>query len=165
MKNTKTMLMATVMMFGLAATVMAQPQERGKKGGQRGGDQGQDRMMRFIQAFPVMAALDADKNGTISAQEIAGASAALGKLDADGDGALSMEELRPRRPQGGPGKGGAGKGQGGPGKGGPGKGGAGKGKGGAGKGGGGKGKRGAGAGGGKGGSGGGQRPQRPAADE
>lgn len=148
MKNAKTMLMAIVMMFGLAATVMAQPQERGQKGGQPGGDQGRDRMMRFIQAFPVMAALDADKNGTISAQEIAGASAVLGKLDADGDGALSMEELRPRRSQGGPGKGGAGRG-----------------KGGAGKRGGGKGKRGAGGGKSKGGTGGGQRPRRPTADE
>lgn len=154
MKNTKTMLMATVMMLGLAATVMAQPQERGKKGGQRGGDQSsQDRMLRFMQALPVMAALDADKDGTISAAEIAGASAALGKLDANGDGELSLDELRPTRTQGGQGKGGQGKSKGGAG---------GKSKGGAG---GGKGKGGAGGKRGGGGEGGGQRPQRPEADE
>lgn len=55
---------------------------------------------------PLMEALDVDKNGEISAEEIAGASAALKKLDKDGDGKLSGEEVRPPRPTfGGPGGG------------------------------------------------------------
>lgn len=56
---------------------------------------------------PVMAALDADHDGTVSAQELAAAPKALRQLDQDGDGVLSAEELRPRfgrereRPAGG----------------------------------------------------------------
>jgi caffeoyl-CoA O-methyltransferase len=42
---------------------------------------------------PVMAALDADDDGTISAAEIQGAQAALKKLDRDNDGQLSREEI------------------------------------------------------------------------
>jgi len=44
---------------------------------------------------PVMLALDADGDGEVSAQEIAGATAALKKLDKDGDGELSRDEMRP----------------------------------------------------------------------
>jgi hypothetical protein len=45
----------------------------------------------------LMRVLDADKDGVLSAEEIANASAALLTLDQDGDGALSAEELRPPR--------------------------------------------------------------------
>jgi hypothetical protein len=48
---------------------------------------------------PLMIALDADKDGELSAEEIANASAALKKLDKNADGILNREELRP---QGGP---------------------------------------------------------------
>jgi predicted O-methyltransferase YrrM len=48
-----------------------------------------------------MAALDADGDGELSAQEIAGAVLALKKLDRNSDGRLSREELRPQF--GGPG--------------------------------------------------------------
>ena len=49
-----------------------------------------------------MAALDANHDGVIDADEIANASAALRKLDKNGDGKLTMDELRPPRRQGGP---------------------------------------------------------------
>lgn len=47
---------------------------------------------------PVVVALDADQDGILSAEEIAGATDALLALDGDGDGALGGEELRPPRP-------------------------------------------------------------------
>ncbi|MEK6398757.1 MAG: EF-hand domain-containing protein [Terriglobus sp.] len=46
---------------------------------------------------PVMIALDADKDGELSAEEIANAPVALKSLDKDGDGALSAGELRMRQ--------------------------------------------------------------------
>lgn len=52
---------------------------------------------------PAIAAIDADHDGVISAEEIKNASAALLKLDKNGDGQLTVEELRPARP--GPGHG------------------------------------------------------------
>jgi Ca2+-binding EF-hand superfamily protein len=45
-----------------------------------------------------MHALDTDKDGELSAEEIANAPAALKTLDKDGDGKLNREELRPPRP-------------------------------------------------------------------
>jgi EF hand len=50
---------------------------------------------------PIMAALDADGDGTISAKEIENASAALKALDKNGDGQLTAEEIRPQPPEGG----------------------------------------------------------------
>ena len=46
---------------------------------------------------PLMAALDANGDGTIDADEIANASAALKKLDKNGDGKLTPDEYRPAR--------------------------------------------------------------------
>jgi len=58
---------------------------------------------------PVIAALDADKDGTISAEEMEAAPEALKEVDVNGDGVLSPEELHPHGPppprkggQGGP---------------------------------------------------------------
>jgi len=51
--------------------------------------------------MPLMLALDTDRDGEISAEEIKNAVAALKKLDRNGDGRLSREELRPQF--GGPG--------------------------------------------------------------
>ncbi len=45
---------------------------------------------------PVMAALDADKDGELSAEEIENATAALKKLDKNDDGKLDRTELRPQ---------------------------------------------------------------------
>ena len=47
---------------------------------------------------PLMKALDADGDHTISAEEIAGASEALKKLDKNDDGKLTAEEVRPPHP-------------------------------------------------------------------
>jgi hypothetical protein len=49
----------------------------------------------MMQMMPLMAALDADQDGTLSATEIQNASKALLKLDKNGDGVLSQEELQP----------------------------------------------------------------------
>jgi phosphoglycolate phosphatase-like HAD superfamily hydrolase len=52
---------------------------------------------------PLMAALDTDKDGAISAAEIAAAATALKTLDKDGDGVISAEEMTPPRPAVSPG--------------------------------------------------------------
>ena len=49
---------------------------------------------------PLMAALDTDKDGVLSAEEIAAASENLKKLDKNGDGKIDRKELLPPRPQG-----------------------------------------------------------------
>ena len=49
---------------------------------------------------PVIAVLDANRDGVIDADEIANASKALKTLDKNGDGKLTQEELRPPRPEG-----------------------------------------------------------------
>jgi hypothetical protein len=54
-------------------------------------------------APPVIAVLDADKDGVLSQGELTGAAAALATLDKDGDGQLTPQELRPM-PQGGEGE-------------------------------------------------------------
>ena len=55
----------------------------------------------LLQRLPVIIALDEDKDGEISAEEIKMAEAALAKLDKDGDGKLIVDELRPSRTSGG----------------------------------------------------------------
>lgn len=74
-----------------------------RQGGQQGGDQGGERPHR--PAPPLLAALDANHDGVIDAQEIANAPAALKTLDKNKDGQLTMDELRPepRGDQQGPG--------------------------------------------------------------
>ena len=67
-----------------------------------------------------MVALDADKDGQISAKEIANAAAALKSLDKNKDGKLTQDEIRPDFGRGGrPGEAGRGR-PGQPGQGGPG---------------------------------------------
>jgi Ca2+-binding EF-hand superfamily protein len=46
----------------------------------------------YVRAFPLLAALDTDRDGLISAAEIANAPAVLRGLDANHDGKLSFEE-------------------------------------------------------------------------
>lgn len=47
---------------------------------------------------PIIAALDADHDGVISAEEIGNASKALLQLDKNNDGELTREELHPQGP-------------------------------------------------------------------
>ncbi|EIP98269.1 hypothetical protein OpiT1DRAFT_02722 [Opitutaceae bacterium TAV1] len=61
---------------------------------------------------PILALFDADKDGVLSAEEIANASAVLKALDKNGDGQLTADEF-PAPPPRGPGK--PGRGAGGPG--------------------------------------------------
>jgi len=49
---------------------------------------------------PLVEALDADRDGTISAEELKNATATLSALDKNHDGALSEEEYRPQRGRG-----------------------------------------------------------------
>ena len=48
-----------------------------------------------MRIMPVLAALDADSDGELSATEIENASKALHRLDKNGDGKLTFEEMRP----------------------------------------------------------------------
>jgi Ca2+-binding EF-hand superfamily protein len=63
-------------------------------GGGRRGEGGGDGPPSFMRLDPILAALDADSDGEISAAEIAAAPAALKKLDKNGDGQLSEDEVR-----------------------------------------------------------------------
>lgn len=101
MKNVILFSVGLSVMF-VAATAFAQDTPKGEGPGSRvpglrqqpGG--GRPEMAgAMAQRLPLMMALDADKDGSISASEIENASKALAKLDKDGDGALSPEEIRP----------------------------------------------------------------------
>jgi Ca2+-binding EF-hand superfamily protein len=59
----------------------------GRQGGRGGGP-------NFMRLDPILAALDTNSDGEISAAEIAAAPAALKKLDANGDGKLTEDEVR-----------------------------------------------------------------------
>jgi hypothetical protein len=77
-----------------AETLCAQSGPGPRRGGP-GGPGGPGGHGRF---HPVIRVLDADKDGEISAAEIANASAAIRTLDANSDGIVTAEELRPAHP-------------------------------------------------------------------
>ncbi len=116
--KTKTLLTLVAAVGVLSLTAFAQDAGGPPQGGPGGqGGQGGKRPMP-----PLISALDANHDGVIDADEIAGASAALKKLDKNGDGKLSREEFLGKPPMGGrPPMGGQGgsEGQGGPGNDGP----------------------------------------------
>ncbi|HEX3797245.1 MAG TPA: EF-hand domain-containing protein [Verrucomicrobiae bacterium] len=76
------------------------PQRPNRNGGPDVPPPGDDNHKRPLP--PIVAALDTNGDGIISADEIANAATSLLKLDKNGDGKLTMDELRPPRPQGGP---------------------------------------------------------------
>lgn len=73
--------------MAVSAALFGQEQEGGRRPGFGPGG-----MMRMN---PMVAALDADHDGVISAAELKAAPKALKALDKDGDGQLTQEELRP----------------------------------------------------------------------
>lgn len=66
--------------------------DRGERRGPEGG------MMKFM---PILAALDSNGDGVISAEEINNASVSLKKLDKNNDGQLTEDEIRPMGGRGG----------------------------------------------------------------
>lgn len=94
MKLHTTLLLSTLAFGASALVAIAQdaPPENEDRGG--------DRPRR--PAPPLVAALDANKDGEIDASEIAKASDALKSLDKNSDGKLTRDELRPARREGGP---------------------------------------------------------------
>ena len=87
--------------LGAATIVSAQttPTDGPRGGPRRGGPGGHGGPGRFN---PVVRVVDADKNGELSAAEIANAPASIRTLDANSDGTVSVEELRPARPANAP---------------------------------------------------------------
>ncbi len=88
----KTLLISLAL--GASAVLLhAQPEGGGRPPGGPGGPGGPEGGRRPVP--PLFAALDANKDGELSAEEIANAATALKALDKDGDGKISREELRP----------------------------------------------------------------------
>lgn len=83
-------------------------QAQATPGAGRGGREGARREgMSFMRIDPILAALDSDGDGVISASELGDASASLKKLDKNGDGQLTQDEVRMNMPgRGGRGAGG-----------------------------------------------------------
>ncbi|MEM8883136.1 MAG: hypothetical protein AAGD14_03615 [Planctomycetota bacterium] len=72
------------------------PDEDGRREGRRGNRRGGRRGGRGGGSM-MMSALDTDRNGELSAEEIEAAPTSLAKLDANKDGTISAEELDPNR--------------------------------------------------------------------
>ncbi len=80
----------------LKATAGADQGARGPAGLRGGrGPGGRDGGPEFRRMDPLAAAIDADRDGTLSASEVAGASQALAALDTNRDGQLTVDEIRP----------------------------------------------------------------------
>lgn len=118
MKMRSGMLVSAILLFLWYGIVAAQPAGRsGREGSEpaarRPGAPQAEKAGQGSATTSVMlmVALDADRDGELSAEEIAGAEAALKRLDRDGDGNLTPAELHPPLPaqsggfgQGGPGR-------------------------------------------------------------
>ncbi|MFN7919534.1 MAG: hypothetical protein U0Q16_05520 [Bryobacteraceae bacterium] len=86
--------------FSLALLAQRDRDGEGRRGFGGPGGEGRPSFMRM---HPVLAAIDADHDGVITAEERAAAPRVLKGLDKNGDGVLSGEELRPQF-RGGPGE-------------------------------------------------------------
>lgn len=106
--NTNSKLLSAALALGLTAWVCPaqdseapprrgeRPPREGSPGGPGGPGFGGQRPM----VSPLIAALDANRDGVIDEKEIENAAAALRTLDKNKDGKLTMDELRPPRPEG-----------------------------------------------------------------
>ncbi len=90
---------------GMVSSSLFSQEEKGKREGfdgkaremmqRRAAEGGPGMPGAMLANLPIMAALDADKDGSLSVSEIANASKALMSLDKNGDGILSSEVMRP----------------------------------------------------------------------
>ena len=97
----KTALTLAAVLGALSLTAYAQDAGGPPQGGPGGGPGGPGGPGGGHRPMPaIIAALDANHDGVIDADEIANASAALKTLDKNGDGKLTMDELMPPPPQG-----------------------------------------------------------------
>jgi len=94
-----TLRTTALLVVALTVSTPLNAQDEPKRGaGARPGFPGRGEGMQAGQRMgimPLMKALDADQDGTISAAEIQNASKALAALDKNSDGSLSADELRP----------------------------------------------------------------------
>lgn len=77
-----------------AAQAAAAPTAREGGEGRGGREGGRGNFQSFMRIDPILAALDTNGDGEISAEELAAASKSLTKLDTNGDGQLSADEVR-----------------------------------------------------------------------
>jgi hypothetical protein len=99
--NIKTMLALAGLLALGATTLVVKAQDNG--GPQNGGDPNGPPMRGQRPPVPaIVAALDANHDGVIDADEIANAPAALKSLDKNGDGKLTPDEFIGPRPHRGP---------------------------------------------------------------
>jgi len=75
------------------AAAQAAPGDRGGPEERRGEGPRPDRAMNFIRMDPVLAAVDTNGDGILSAEEIRNSPGSIRKLDLDGDGKVTREEL------------------------------------------------------------------------
>lgn len=83
----------------LAASFNSNAQDRPSREGGEGREMRGEGRRDFMRVMPLMQALDTNKDGMLSAEEIANAPTALKTLDKNKDGKLTEDELRP--PMGG----------------------------------------------------------------
>ncbi len=91
MKHTLLLTGLSLAVSAITLTAQNAPDQTGRPGGGRG-----PRHAGPPENRPhLVLALDADRDGVLSAAELEGASAALLKLDANGDGQITRDEIRP----------------------------------------------------------------------
>lgn len=96
--KTNTLIITLAMALSAATGFAAEGDTRpaNPPGPRPGGSEGQQRHRPMP---PILAALDANGDGTLSTEELNNASAALKSLDKNGDGQVTGEEFRGPRPQ------------------------------------------------------------------